>query len=184
MRIIGLAGWSGSGKTTLLAKIIPRLVARGHTVSTLKHAHHDFDVDTPGKDSHVHRIAGATEVLVASSRRWALMHELRDQPEPSIGDLIARLSPVDFVLVEGFKAAHHARVEVYRRDVGKPPLHPDSPEIVGIVSDTPFPDAGRPVVAIDDVDGVVDLVLQTAEPLDAMLTRVRGVAATVTSGVS
>jgi molybdopterin-guanine dinucleotide biosynthesis protein B len=172
MRIIGLAGWSGSGKTTLLAKIIPRLIARGYTVSTVKHAHHAFDVDTPGKDSHVHRTAGATEVLVASSRRWALMHELRDAPEPSVYDLLPKMSPVDLVLVEGFKAAQHARIEVYRRDVGKPPLHPDNPHIAGIVSDTPFPDAGRPVVHIDDVEGVVDLVLAKAERLDAMLERV------------
>jgi molybdopterin-guanine dinucleotide biosynthesis protein B len=172
MRIIGLAGWSGSGKTTLLAKIIPRLIARGYTVSTVKHAHHDFDVDTPGKDSHVHRVAGATEVLVGSSRRWALMHELRDAPEPSIYDLLPRMSPVDLVVVEGFKAALHARIEVYRHDVGKLPLHPDDPQIAGIVSDTPFPDAGRPVVHIDDIDGAVALVLAKAEPLDALLSRV------------
>jgi molybdopterin-guanine dinucleotide biosynthesis adapter protein len=173
MRIIGLAGWSGSGKTTLLAKIIPRLVASGLTVSTVKHAHHDFDVDTPGKDSHVHRMAGAAEVLVASGRRWALMHELRDEPEPSIYDLLPKMSPVDLVLIEGFKAARHARIEVYRHDVGKPPLHPDNPRIAGIVSDTPFPDAGRPVVHIDDIDGAVALMLAKAERLDALLARVR-----------
>lgn len=172
MRIIGLAGWSGSGKTTLLAKIIPRLIARGYTVSTVKHAHHNFDLDTPGKDSHVHRVAGATEVLVGSSRRWALMRELRDEPEPSIYDLLAKMSPVDLVLVEGFKAAQHIRIEVYRRAAGKPPLHPDNPQIAGIVSDTPFPDAGRPVVHIDDIEGVVALVLAKAERLDAMLARV------------
>jgi molybdopterin-guanine dinucleotide biosynthesis adapter protein len=173
MRIIGLAGWSGSGKTTLLAKIIPRLVARGHTVSTIKHAHHDFDVDTPGKDSHVHRMAGAAEVLVSSSRRWVLMHELRGEPEPSVYDLLAKMSPVDLVLIEGFKAAQHTRIEVYRRNVGKPPLHPDSPHIAAIISDTPFPDAGRPVVHIDDIEGVVELVLAKAERLDAMLARMR-----------
>jgi molybdopterin-guanine dinucleotide biosynthesis protein B len=177
MRIIGLAGWSGSGKTTLLAKTIPRLVARGCTVSTVKHAHHSFDVDTPGKDSHVHRMAGATEVLVASGRRWALMHELRDEPEPSIYDLLPKLSPVDLVLIEGFKAARHARIEVYRQEVGKPPLHPCDPQIAGVVSDTPFPDAGRPVVHIDDIDGVVELVLAKAERLETMLARVREPAA-------
>jgi molybdopterin-guanine dinucleotide biosynthesis protein B len=177
MRIIGLAGWSGSGKTTLLAKIIPRLVVRGYAVSTVKHAHHDFDVDTPGKDSYVHRMAGATEVLVASGRRWALMHELRDEPEPSVYDLLAKMSAVDLVLIEGFKAAQHMRIEVYRRAVGKPALHPDNPQIAGIVSDTPFPDAGRPVVHIDDIDGVVELVLARAERLDAMLARVREPAA-------
>jgi molybdopterin-guanine dinucleotide biosynthesis adapter protein len=177
MRIIGLAGWSGSGKTTLLAKIIPRLVARGYTVSTVKHAHHNFDVDTPGKDSHVHRMAGAAEVLVASSRRWALMRELRDEPEPSIYDLLPKLSPVDLVLIEGFKAAQHTRIEVYRRAVGKPPLHPDSPRIAGIVSDTSFPDSGRPVVHIDDIEAAVELVLAKAERLEAMLARVREPAA-------
>jgi molybdopterin-guanine dinucleotide biosynthesis protein B len=173
MRIIGLAGWSGSGKTTLLAKIIPRLVARGLTVSTVKHAHHGFDVDTPGKDSHTHRMAGATEVMVASGRRWALMHELRDAPEPTIYELLAKMSPVDLVLIEGFKWAHHARIEVYRSEVGKPPFHPENSRVAGIVSDTPFPDAGRPVVDIDDVEGVVELILATAESLDAVLARVR-----------
>lgn len=176
MRIIGLAGWSGSGKTTLLAKIIPRLVARGYAVSTVKHAHHGFDVDTPGKDSHTHRTAGATEVLVASARRWALMHELRDEAEPSIYDLLPRMTPVDLVLIEGFKAARHTRIEVYRREVGKPPFHPDSPHIAGIVSDTPFPDAGLPVVDIDDIDGVVELVLAKAERLEALLARLRELA--------
>jgi molybdopterin-guanine dinucleotide biosynthesis adapter protein len=173
MRIIGLAGWSGSGKTTLLAKIIPLLVSRGYAVSTVKHAHHNFDVDTPGKDSHVHRMAGATEVLVASGRRWALMHELRDEPEPSIDDLLTKMSPVDLVLVEGFKAARHTRIEVYRQEVGKPPLHPDNPQIAGIISDTPFPDAGRPVVSIDDIEGMIELLLAKAERLEIMLARMR-----------
>src|SRR5262249_43591668 len=118
-------------------------------------------------------MAGATEVLVGSGRRWALMHELRDAPEPSIYDLLPKMSPVDLVLVEGFKAAHHTRIEVYRHGVGKPPLHPDNPHIAGIVSDTPFPDAGRPVVHSDDIDGVVELVLAKAERLDIMLARVR-----------
>jgi molybdopterin-guanine dinucleotide biosynthesis adapter protein len=172
MRILGLAGWSGSGKTTLLAKIIPRLVARGLTVSTVKHAHHGFDVDTPGKDSHTHRVAGATEVLVASGRRWALMHELRDAAEPTIYDLLRKMAPVDLVLIEGFKTARHARIEVYRSVVGKPPFHPENPHVVGIVSDIPFPGAGRPVIDIDDVEAVVALVLASAESLDAVLERV------------
>jgi molybdopterin-guanine dinucleotide biosynthesis protein B len=176
MRVIGLAGWSGSGKTTLLAKIIPRLVARGLMVSTVKHAHHGFDVDKPGKDSHTHRMAGATEVLVASGRRWALMHELRSAAEPTIYDLLQRMSPVDLVLIEGFKSALHVRIEVFRKEVGKPPFHPENPHVLGIVSDTPFPDAGRPVVDINDVDAVVALVLAKAEPLDAVLARARTVA--------
>ena len=173
MRVIGFSGWSGSGKTTLLSKVIPRLVARGFSVSTVKHAHHGFDVDTPGKDSHTHRMAGATEVLVASSVRWALMHELREprEHEPTIYELLQRMSPVDFVLIEGFKTALHARIEVYRKEVGKPPFHPENPHVAGIISDTPFPEAGRPVVGIDDIEGAVELILAAAEPLEAVLKR-------------
>ena len=114
MRIIGLAGWSGSGKTTLLAHVIPRLVARGLTVSTVKHAHHAFDIDQPGKDSHTHRMAGATEVLVGSANRWALVHELRGDAEPSLAELLKKLSPADLVVVEGYKRAPHPKLEVYR----------------------------------------------------------------------
>src|SRR5205085_8197690 len=125
MRIIGLAGWSGSGKTTLIAKVIPRLVARGLTVSTLKHAHHGFDVDQPGKDSHTHRMAGATEVLVASERRWALVHELRQEREPALAELLRKLSPVDLVLIEGYKRAPHPKLEVHRAAVGAALLAPD-----------------------------------------------------------
>ena len=113
MRIIGLAGWSGAGKTTLLAKVLPLIVARGLTVSTLKHAHHSFDLDQPGKDSHTHRAAGATEVLIASANRYALMHELRGAPEPSLHELLAKLSPVDLVVVEGFKAARYRKLEIF-----------------------------------------------------------------------
>src|SRR6516165_9137907 len=122
MRIIGLAGWSGAGKTTLLAKVLPLIVARGLTVSTVKHAHHSFDIDQPGKDSHTHRTAGATEVLIASANRFALMHELRGAPEPPLEDLLRKLSPVDLVVVEGFKTARHPKVEVFRKAVGKPAL--------------------------------------------------------------
>src|SRR5580698_10033168 len=172
MRIIGFAGWSGSGKTTLLSKVIPVLTARGFSVSTMKHAHHDFDIDAPGKDSHTHRMAGATEVLVAGGRRWALMHELRGSPEPAMHDLLARLSPVDFVLVEGFKASPHPKVVVYRAAVGKPPFIPDEPSLAGIVSDTPFPDARCTVIGIDDIEGVVGLVIGKAESLERVLARV------------
>jgi molybdopterin-guanine dinucleotide biosynthesis protein B len=122
-------------------------------------------------------MAGASEVLVASGRRWALMHELRDGPEPQIYDLLPKLSQVDLVLIEGFKAAHHTRIEVYRHEVRKPPLYPGNPHIAGIVSDTPFPDAARPVVHIDDVDGVIELVLAKAERIETMLARVRESAA-------
>src|ERR1043166_7844362 len=120
MRVIGLAGWSGSGKTTLLGRVIPCLVGRGLKVSTLKHAHHGFDVDQPGKDSHTHRMAGATEVLVGSAKRWALVHELRDEPERALRPLLQKLSPVDLVLVGGYKREPHPKLEVYRAGVGKP----------------------------------------------------------------
>ena len=171
MRIIGLAGWSGAGKTTLLAKVLPRIVARGLTVSTLKHAHHSFDLDQPGKDSHTHRSAGATEVLIASAARYALMHELRGAPEPSLYELLNKLSPVDLVVVEGFKAARHPKIEVFRASVGKPALHPNDPFVVAIASDAPFPASGRPVVAVDDIDAVVDLMIRHAEPLGQVLAR-------------
>jgi molybdopterin-guanine dinucleotide biosynthesis protein B len=171
MRVIGLAGWSGSGKTTLLTRIIPRLVARGITVSTVKHAHHNFDVDQPGKDSYRHRIAGATEVLVASERRFALMHELRGAPELDIADLLKKLSPVDLVIIEGWKVADYVKLEVFRRELGKSPLHPDDPRIVGIASDAPFPQSGLPVVPLADIDTVLDLILEKAEPLAHVLAR-------------
>jgi molybdopterin-guanine dinucleotide biosynthesis protein B len=181
MRVIGIAGWSGSGKTTLLTKIIPLLVARGLAVSTLKHAHHAFDVDTPGKDSHTHRLAGATEVLVSSGSRWALMHELRGAPEPGLDVLLSRLSPVDLVIVEGFKAWPVTKIEVYRSEVGKPPLHPGDKHILGIASDTPFPDAGRPVVALDDLNAVVALMLDCGEAIEVTLARVRASALATTA---
>ena len=171
MRIIGLAGWSGAGKTTLLAKVLPLIVARGLTVSTLKHAHHSFDLDQPGKDSHTHRAAGATEVLIASANRYALMHELRGAPEPSLHELLAKLSPVDLVVVEGFKAARYRKLEIFRAAVGKPALHLEDPLIVGIVSDTPFPAGARPVVSIDDAEAVVGLMLDHAEPIAEVLAR-------------
>src|SRR5260370_1687565 len=123
MRMIGLAGWSGSGKTTLLAKVIPRIVARGLEVSTLKHAHHGFDVDQPGKDSHTHRMVGATEVLVGSAKRWALVHELRAEAEPTLAVFVARLSPVELVLVEGYKRQPHPKLENYRAALRDAPLH-------------------------------------------------------------
>src|SRR4029077_1035894 len=135
MRIFGLAGWSGSGKTTLMTLLIPELVSRGITVSTLKHAHHSFDVDQPGKDSLRHRQAGATEVMISSHNRWALMHELRGALEPSFEDLARQMNPVDLLLVEGFKRHHHPKIEVYRPSLGKPLLHPEDPLIVAIASD-------------------------------------------------
>jgi molybdopterin-guanine dinucleotide biosynthesis protein B len=171
MRIIGIAGWSGSGKTTLLTRVIPRLVTDGLKVSTLKHAHHAFDIDQPGKDSYAHREAGASEVLIASANRYALMHELRGAPEPPVAELLAKLSPVDLVIVEGWKVSHYAKIEVYRQEVGKPLLHPDDPYIRGIASDVPLPQATPPVVTLSDTDAVVTLMLEIAEPLAAVITR-------------
>jgi molybdopterin-guanine dinucleotide biosynthesis protein B len=165
MRIIGLAGWSGSGKTTLITKAIPRLIARGCRVSTLKHAHHGFDLDQPGKDSFFHRTAGATEVVVSSAKRFAILHELRGEPEWDLPALLAKLSPVDLVIVEGYKRERHPKLEVHRAAVGKPLLAPDDPHIVAIASDRPLPAAGVPVVDLDDIGGIVDILLAHAAPL-------------------
>ncbi len=167
MRVIGIAGWSGAGKTTLLARMIPRLAARGVSVSTVKHAHHAFDIDQPGKDSHTHRAAGATEVLVSSARRWALVHELRGTAEPSLRELLKKLSPVDLVVVEGFKHGAHPKLEVFRAALGKPPLHGDDPHVVAVASDAPVT-ASVPVVALDDIDAIVDVVLARAAPIETL----------------
>ena len=164
MRLIGLAGWSGSGKTTLLAKLLPVLIARGRTVSTLKHAHHEFDIDKPGKDSHTHRLAGATEVLISSARRWALMHELRDEPEPQLSELLPRLSRVDLVIVEGYKTQNHAKLEVHRAEVGKPLLYPNDPNIVAIASDVRPANLRLPFADLNDIEAIADLVDELARP--------------------
>ncbi len=164
MRIIGLAGWSGAGKTTLLTKLIPALVARGVRVSTLKHAHHAFDVDHPGKDSHVHRQVGASQVLVASANRWALMTELRGAPEPPLRALLAKLDPVDLVLVEGFKREGHPKIEVHRAANGKPWLHPQDPRILALASDVAPPPGAPPHLHLDDVPAIADAALRLAEP--------------------
>ncbi len=169
MRVIGLAGWSGAGKTTLLARLVPELARRGLSVSTLKHAHHAFDLDTPGKDSHAHRAAGAREVLISSQRRWALMHELRDAPEATLPELLGRLSPVDLVIVEGFKRAAHPKIEVHRFGNGKPPLHPGDPSIVAVASDCGFPAAGCPVLHLDDTAAIAAIVVARALPLAAVI---------------
>jgi molybdopterin-guanine dinucleotide biosynthesis adapter protein len=162
MRIIGLAGWSGAGKTTLVAKLIPSITARGLTVSTLKHAHHAFDVDQPGKDSYMHRMAGATEVLVSSQNRFALMRELRGAPELALPELLARLTPVDLVIIEGYKRDPHPKLEVHRASVGKPLIHPDDPHVVAIASDVELPQARVPRVSLDDTDAIIDILLEHA----------------------
>ncbi|HZN27344.1 MAG TPA: molybdopterin-guanine dinucleotide biosynthesis protein B [Burkholderiales bacterium] len=135
MKIFGFAGYSGSGKTTLIERLIPLFTERGLRVSLIKHAHHTFDVDQPGKDSHRHRKAGCTEVLVTSSRRWALMHELRGAPEPALGDHVKHMAPCDLLLVEGFKREPIPKLEVYRAEVGEPLIHPHDQNIVAIASD-------------------------------------------------
>ena len=168
-RILGLAGWSGAGKTTLLSRLIPALRAKGYSVSTLKHAHHTFDIDKPGKDSYLHREAGASEVLIASAHRWALMHELRGAPEPSLAELLRRFSPVDLILVEGFKRDPHAKIEVHRSANGKPWLYPEDPSIGAVVSDVPPPGGSLPWVSIDDLGGIAALVVELAWPLDKAL---------------
>jgi molybdopterin-guanine dinucleotide biosynthesis protein B len=166
MRIIGLAGWSGSGKTTLITKLIPCLIARGLRVSTLKHAHHGFDLDQPGKDSFMHRVAGATEVIVSSARRFANLHELRDEPEWNLGALGAKMAAGDLVRVEGFTRDAFPKIEIHRAENGKPLIHPDDPHIVAIASDTPLPHVTVPVVDLDDIDAISDLVLAKAVALD------------------
>lgn len=162
MRIFGLAGWSGSGKTTLLTALIPELIARGLSVSTIKHAHHAFDIDQPGKDSWRHREAGAREVLIGSARRWALMHELREAAEPTLGELVAKLSPVDLVVVEGFKRHPHAKIEVHRPGLGKPLLYPDDPAIVAVASDEPLA-APLPLLPLNDAGAVASFIVDHLE---------------------
>ncbi len=169
MRVIGLAGWSGSGKTTLITKVIPVLIGRGLKVATIKHAHHDFDIDRPGKDSWLHREAGANEVLVASGRRWALVHELREEPEPGLADLLAKLGPADLVIIEGFKRHLHPKLEVFRAAVGKPPLHPEDDCIVAIASDGPLPGSPLPVLMLDDIDGIASMLMAEAVARDQIL---------------
>lgn len=174
MRVIGLSGWSGAGKTTLIVKLIPALNARGFSVSTLKHAHHAFDIDKPGKDSYQHREAGATEVLVASANRWALMHELRGAPEPSLAELLIKLTPVDFVIVEGFKADAHAKLEVHRVANGKPFLFPEDENIKALVSDLASPPGRLPHAHLDDVDAIIALALEIAAPIDEAMQSLTG----------
>jgi molybdopterin-guanine dinucleotide biosynthesis protein B len=166
MRIIGLAGWSGSGKTTLVTSVIPVLVKRGLRVATIKHAHHEFDTDQPGKDSWLHRQAGACEVAIVSSRRWAIVHELGGEPEPPLAEVLAKLSPVDLVIVEGFKRHAHPKLEVYRATVGKPLLHPDDDCIVAVATDAPLKEAQVPVLMLDDFNGVANVFEAEALPLD------------------
>lgn len=159
MKIFGIAGWSGSGKTTLLRVLIPALVARGLSVSTMKHAHHAFDVDQPGKDSYEHRKAGASEVMISSANRWALMHELRGAAEPATSDLIRHMTPVDLLLIEGFKTERHAKLEVHRPALGKTPLYPDDPTVVAVASDAPIAGLTLPRLDLNDIESIADFIV-------------------------
>jgi molybdopterin-guanine dinucleotide biosynthesis protein B len=159
MRIFGFAGWSGSGKTTLIEQLIPRFVQRGLRVSLIKHAHHTFDVDQPGKDSYRHRHAGAAEILVTSSRRWVLMHELRGAPEPSFDEQVKHIAPCDLLLVEGFKHAPIPKLEVWRKETGEPLLHPNDPHIVAVASDAKV-QTRLPLLDLNDVDGICRFILE------------------------
>ncbi len=161
MKMFGLTGWSGSGKTTLIVRLIPALIRRGLTVSTMKHAHKGFDIDHPGKDSHNHRMAGATEVLVSSPRRWALMHEIRnDEPELTLDELLPKISSVDLLLIEGFKREPHEKIEVWREAVGKSLIARDDPSIVAVASDGPVPDSPVPVLDLNDEEAVAAFIVE------------------------
>ncbi|MEY3553782.1 MAG: hypothetical protein RL735_2130 [Pseudomonadota bacterium] len=168
MKLIGLAGWSGAGKTTLLTRVIPHLVTRGLKVSTIKHAHHSFDVDVPGKDSYRHREAGATEVLISSGKRFALMHELRDEAEWPLADLLRKMSPVDLLIIEGFKRDNHPKIEVHRAENGKPLLFPDDANIVALASDTQ-PDTKLPLIHIDEIERIAATMIEKAVPVSDVL---------------
>ena len=158
MRVIGLAGWSGAGKTTLLTRLIPEFSGRGIAVSTIKHAHHGFDIDRPGKDSYRHREACATEVLLSCSDRWALMHERREEAEPTLDELISHLSPCDLVLIEGFKQEPVPKIEVYRPENGKPPLHPERSDIVAVAADVALA-SEVPRFGLDDVEAMATFII-------------------------
>ncbi|MEO1291633.1 MAG: molybdopterin-guanine dinucleotide biosynthesis protein B [Pseudomonadota bacterium] len=159
MRIYGVVGWKNSGKTTLMERLVTEITGRGITVSTLKHAHHAFDIDHEGKDSWRHRHAGAQEVLVASGARWALMHELRDTPEPPLAELIDKLAPVDLILIEGYKRDTHPKVEAHRAETGNTLIARDDPTIRAVASDVPLSDLGKPRFDLDDVAGIADFIL-------------------------
>ena len=164
MRLMGFIGASGSGKTTLIAQVLPLLRQRGLKVSTIKHAHHGFDIDRPGKDSHVHREAGAEEVMVVSGGRWALLRE-EDAADRSLSSLVARMAPVDLLLVEGFRQEPIPQIEVYRPALGKPPFFPGSSRIAAIASDAVIQSGGRQVLALADPQRIADFVFACAEAL-------------------
>ncbi len=157
--IFGISGWSGSGKTTLITRLIPEFRGRGITVSTIKHAHHRFDIDQPGKDSYEHRAAGATEVLVSSAARWALIHEHRGATEPSLAELTGQMTPVDLLLIEGFKSDDYQKLEVHRPSIGKELLCAGDDQVVAIASDAPLPHVALPIFDLDDVVAIADFIM-------------------------
>jgi molybdopterin-guanine dinucleotide biosynthesis adapter protein len=168
--VLGVVGWSGSGKTTLLTKLLPLLTRRGLRVATLKHAHHDFDVDIPGKDSWEHRRAGAREVIVCSSRRWVQMHELAGETEPTLAGLLRHVSPCELILVEGYKRERHPKIEVHRPALGQPPLFANDPLILAVASDAPLPEPHPPRIELNDTAAVAAAVLGCARPLPEVLS--------------
>lgn len=158
-RIFGITGWKNSGKTTLTVRLVEELTRRGWRISTVKHAHHDFDIDIEGTDSFRHRKAGAGEVAIVSARRWALMHELQGEEEPSLTQIIERLAPCDLVLVEGYKRSPHKKIEARRRDGRKGErLSPDDPNVVAVASDHPAPEESVPVFDLDDIPNIADFI--------------------------
>ena len=162
MKIFGVTGWKNSGKTGLMERLISEFTARGLTVSSIKHAHHSFDIDHPGRDSYRHRDAGARQVLLASRNRWALMHELRVENEPSLGDLLEQLSPVDLVLIEGYKRDRHPKIEAHRKETGQPLIAPEDETIVAVASDTSVA-IDRPVLDLNDTTSIVNFIAQHLE---------------------
>ena len=163
MKVFGLIGWSNAGKTTLMINLLPELIGRGIKVSTMKHGHHDFEIDKAGKDSYRHREAGATEVLLTSASRWALMHELRGAPERSIENLISHMTPVDLLLIEGFKTYRHVKLEIHRPAEGKPLICRDDPDVVAVASDQSLPDVDLPVLDLNDIPAIADFILSHCE---------------------
>ncbi len=157
---MGISGWSGSGKTTLLTSLLPELIGRGLTVSTIKHAHHGFDVDSPGKDSFEHRSAGAVEVMVTSGQRWALMHELRDEEEPDSTALMRQMTPVDLLIIEGWKKEGHEKIEIHRPSHGKPLIQPDDPQIVAVAADEDLPGLPVPRLDLNDIEAIADFIVE------------------------
>jgi molybdopterin-guanine dinucleotide biosynthesis protein MobB len=160
VRVFGITGWKNSGKTGLMERLVAEITARGFSVSTVKHAHHSFDVDHEGKDSHRHRVAGAREVLLSSRNRWALMAELRGADEPELQDLLAKLSPVDLVLVEGYKREAHPKIEAHRGATGQPLIAPGDDTIIAIASDEALAQVQVPVFELDDTKALADFVLR------------------------